>query len=269
MPLLAFDMEIATPVADETDLLASRPGIACAAFIREGDTRPLVLFDPATSPDLFVPATKALAREGATRILDELIAADDRGDTIVTWNGAGFDFRLLADETGRHADCARLARHSVDMMFQILCERGHPLALDTALGGMGLPSKVHTVTLADGRTVEVDGRLAPQLWQAGEHEAVMIYCGGDVAGTLALALACRDRKRLTWISRAGKTNHMKLGPRWLTVDECLALPRPDTSWMTNPLRPEDVVAWMTTGVSGGEPTREVSGGEPGNGRLFG
>ena len=268
MPYLAFDMEIATPVADEADLLASRPGIACAAFIREGDTRPLVIFDPATSADMFVPATKALTQEGATRILEELIAADDRGDTILTWNGAGFDFRLLADETGRHADCARLARHSVDMMFQVLCDRGHPLALDTALAGMGLPSKIHTVTLADGRTVEVDGRLAPQLWQAGEHEAVMIYCGGDVAGTLALALACRDRKRLTWISRAGKTNHMKLGARWLTVEECLALPKPDTSWMTNPLRPEDVVSWMTKNASRSEPTRAVSGSEPGSGRLF-
>ena len=250
MPLLAFDMEIATPVADSGDLLASKPGISCAAFIREGDTRPLVLFDPAKTPDLFVPETKALTQEGATRILDELSAADDRGDTIVTWNGAGFDFRLLADETGRHADCARLARDSVDMMFQILCDRGHPLALDTALSGMGLPSKIHTVTLADGRVVEVDGRMAPDLWQAGEHEAVMIYCGGDVVGTLALAVACRERKRLTWVSRAGKTNHMKLGTRWLTVEECLALPKPDTSWMTNPLRPEDVVAWMNLDAGG-------------------
>ena len=245
MPLLAFDMEIATPVEGDADLLATRPGIACAAFIREGDTRPLVLFDPAKTPDLFVSATKALTQEGATRILDELMAADDRGDRILTWNGAGFDFQLLADETGRQADCAHLARHSIDMMFQILCERGHPLALDTALAGMGLPSKIHTVTLADGRVVEVDGRLAPNLWQAGEHEAVMIYCGGDVAGTLALALACRKQRRLSWVSRAGRTNHMPLANGWLTVEACLALPKPDTSWMTNPMRPEDVVAWMT------------------------
>jgi hypothetical protein len=245
MPYLAFDMEIAMPVADDRDLLARKPGIACAAFIREGDTRPLVIFNPRTSPELFVPATKALTEEGATRVLEELCAADDRGDTIVTWNGASFDFRLLADETGRHEDCVRLARQSVDMMFQILCEKGHPLALDAALSGMGLPSKIHAVTLPGGRVVEVDGRLAPELWQAGEYEAVMTYCGGDVAGTLALALACRERKRLTWISRAGKTNHMPLSGRWKTVEECLALPLPDTSWMKEPMRREDVLAWMT------------------------
>jgi hypothetical protein len=245
MPLIAFDMEIARPVPDDRDILRFRPGIACAAFIREGDMRPLVIFSPASSPDLFVPQTKALTQEGATRILDELIAADDRGDTIVTWNGAAFDFRLLADETGRHADCVRLARHSVDMMFQILCERGHPLALDSALSGMGLQSKIHEVTLPDGRMVGVDGGLAPVLWQAGEYEAVMTYCGGDVAGTLALAIACREKRRLTWISRAGRPNHLPLGGRWKTVEECLALPKPDTSWMTDPMRPEDAVAWMT------------------------
>jgi hypothetical protein len=38
---------------------------------------------------------------------------------------------------------------------------------------------------------------------------------------------------------------MPLANGWLTVEACLALPKPDTSWMTNPMRPEDVVAWMT------------------------
>ena len=268
MAFVAFDVEIAKPVPEGPDILVHRPGIACAALAREGSGPASILFDPDVSPEMFDPATKTMTREGALRILGALEEAVGRGDRVVTWNGAGFDFRLLADETGRHADCARLARHSVDMMFQILCDRGHPLALDTALAGMGLPSKIHTVTLADGRVVEVDGRMAPDLWQAGEHEAVMIYCGGDVAGTLALALACRDRKRLTWISRAGKTNHMKLGARWLTVEECLALPKPDTSWMTNPLRPEDVVGWMTKDASRSEPTRAAGGSEPGSGRLF-
>jgi len=106
------------------------------------------------------------------------------------------------------------------------------------------------VTLADGRTVDVDGRMAPDRWQAGEHETAMTYCGVAVVGTLALAVACGERKRLTWVGRAGKTNHMTLGARWLTVKECLAMPRPDTSWMTNPLRPEDVVAWMNIDAGG-------------------
>jgi len=245
MPFLAFDMEIAQPVPDG-DLLAQRPGIACAAFMREGDAQPVVLFDPADAPQWFDPATHAMTRAGATQVMDTLTAAVGRGDTIVTWNGAGFDFRLLADETGRHADCAHLARTSVDMMFQVLCDRGHPLALDTALRGMELASKIRSVTLTDGRTLVIDGAAAPRLWQQGEYRAVMIYCGGDVMGTLALAVECQRRRQLSWISQRGRPSQMLLSSGWLTVDECLSLPRPDTSWMTNPIQREDVLQWMTT-----------------------
>ena len=245
MPFLAFDMEIAQPVPDGGDLLAHRPGIACAGLMREGDARPVVLFDPADTPQWFDPATHAMTRAGATQVLDTLTAAVGRGDTIVTWNGAGFDFRLLADETGRHADCAQLARKSVDMMFQVLCDRGHPLALDTALRGMELASKLHSVTLTDGRTLEIDGAAAPRLWQQGEFRTVMAYCGGDVMGTLALAIECQRRQRLSWTSQRGRPSQMLLSSGWLTVDQCLSLPRPDTSWMTNPVRREDVLQWMT------------------------
>jgi hypothetical protein len=224
MSFVAFDMEIATPVPDGTDLLLHRPGIACAALAREGDAQPLG-------------------------------AAVDRGETIVTWNGAGFDFRLLADETGRHSDCTRLALNSVDMMFQVLCDRGHPLALDSALRGMELPSKVHEVTLGDGQRVHIDGVDAPRLWQEGEYRAVMDYCAGDVSRTLALAVACQQRQRLAWFSQRGRRNELRVGPRWLTVKECLALPVPDTSWMDRPILREGVVAWMGHAGIGDTPPR--------------
>jgi hypothetical protein len=242
--LLAFDMEIATPVPDGGNLLEHRPGIACAGFAREGDPQPLVVFDPAVVPELFDERTKALITAGALEILDMLTAAARDGDTIITWNGAGFDFALLADQTGRRQECAILARASVDMMFQVLCERGHPLSLDAALRGMALPTKVHTVKAADGREIPIDGRAAPSLWQDGEYRGVMEYCGGDVQGTLALALACQARGRLTWISRAGQPKHLPLTHGWLTVEQCLSLPLPDTSWMSDPVRRESVVEWM-------------------------
>jgi hypothetical protein len=243
MSFLAFDMEIAKPVPDGADLLAHRPGIACAALATEGETEPVVMFDPAAMPDLFDPATKTMTQAGATRVLLALDAAVGRGDTIVTWNGAGFDFRLLADETGRHSDCVRLALDSVDMMFQVLCDRGHPLALDSALRGAGLPSKVDQVTLRNGQIVHIDGADAPRFWQEEEFAAVMEYCAADAERTLALAVACQQSRRLAWISQRGRRNEMNLGPRWLTVRQCLALPLPDTSWMTRPIARQDVLKW--------------------------
>ena len=245
MSFLAFDMEIAKPVPDGGDLLAHRPGIACAALATEGETETVVMFDPAAMPDLFDAATKVMTQAGATRVLHALDAAVGRGHTLVTWNGAGFDFRLLADETGRHADCARLALESVDMMFQVLCERGHPLSLDSALKGASLPAKVGQVTLANGQVVQINGADAPRYWQEGEYAAVMHYCAADAKRTLDLAVACQRSRRLAWISQKGRPNDMYLRTGWLTVEQCLALPLPDTSWMTRPIAREDVLKWTT------------------------
>lgn len=245
MAFVAFDVEIAKPVPDGPDLLAHRPGIACAAIAREGEERAQVLFDPSESPDVFDPATMALTRDGALRVLDALDEAVGRGDTLVTWNGAGFDFRLLADETGRHADCVRLVMASVDMMFQVLCERGHPLSLDAALKGGGLRPKLEQVTLRSGESVHISGAEAPQYWQAAEYGAVAAYCAADAERTAELAAACQRSRQLAWVSQKGRPNQVYLRSGWLTVEQCLALPLPDTSWMTKPMRREDVLAWTS------------------------
>ncbi len=243
MAFVAFDVEIAKPVPDGPDILVHRPGIACAAIAREGEERASILFDPAESPELFDPATKALTRDGSLRILAALEAAAGRGDTLVTWNGAGFDFRLLADETGRHAECVRLVMASVDMMFQVLCDRGHPLSLDAALKGAGLPPKMAEVTLRGGTRVSITGAEAPVYWQAGEYAAVADYCAADAERTAALAAACQRSRQLAWVSQKGRPNQVYLRSGWLTVEQCLSLPLPDTSWMTKPMRREDVLAW--------------------------
>jgi hypothetical protein len=44
--------------------------------------------------------------------------------TIVTWNGTGFDFDILAEESGMLAECKGLAVNHVDMMFHVLCRLG-------------------------------------------------------------------------------------------------------------------------------------------------
>jgi hypothetical protein len=243
MAFVAFDVEIAKPVPEGADILVHRPGIACAALARESGDQTSILFDPSASPELFDGQTRTMTRDGALRILAALEEAEGRGDTLVTWNGAGFDFRLLADETGRHADCVRLAMASVDMMFQVLCERGHPLSLDAALKGAGLPPKMDQVTLRSGDAVRISGAEAPQYWQAGEYGAVAAYCAADAERTAALAAACQRSRRLAWTSQKGRPNEIYLRTGWLTVEQCLALPLPDTSWMTKPMRREDVLAW--------------------------
>jgi hypothetical protein len=134
---------------------------------------------------------------------------------------------------------------SVDMMFQVLCERGHPLSLDAALKGAGLPPKMDRVTLRSGESVQISGIEAPRFWQAGEYAAVAAYCAADAERTAALAAACQVSRRLGWTSQKGRPNEISLRTGWLTVEQCLALPVPDTSWMTRPMSRGDVLGWTT------------------------
>lgn len=247
MRLAAFDLEIATELPDDDrDWWTHGPlGISCAGLMREGaDTEPVVMFDPEAEPNLFDPATRRLTREGAVSLVDALSDAVRRGFTIATWNGLGFDFRLLALETGLVARCSELAWSSIDMMFQVVCVNGYMLALDKALAGMGLQSKIHAVKMNDGREAPISGREAPRLWQAGEYRAVMEYCGGDVRQTLALARECGNRRLLTWTSQRGKPARMSLPNGWLTVQQCLMVPEPDTSWMRDPVTRKRFTSWL-------------------------
>jgi hypothetical protein len=249
----AFDLEIATELPDDDrEWWRQGPlGISCAGLMREGsDPEPVVMFDPDASPQLFDQATKGLTREGATLLVEALSEAVRRGFTIVTWNGLGFDFRLLAIETGLVARCSELAWNSVDMMFQVVCVNGYMLALDRALAGMGLQSKIHAVRMKDGREAPISGRDAPRLWQAGEYRAVMEYCAGDVRQTLALARECDLRRLLTWTSQRGKPARMDLRSGWLTVRQCLALPEPDTSWMRDPVTRTRFTSWLEIPAGG-------------------
>ena len=247
MAFVAFDIEIAKDIPDEErDWMALAPlGIACVALMRHGESEPLLRFNPRQHQDYYEPTTSAMNRQALDLVIDELVALADRGDTLVTWNGTSFDFQVLALESGRRKDCARLALASIDMMFWLVCQRGHPLALDTALAGMGLGSKLHEVELAGGGKTVINGKEAPRLWRAGEFEAVLTYCGGDVRRTLELSLECQRQQKLRWISRRGAQSIVPLGTRWPTVRECLELPVPDTSWMTNPLDRRTFVNWMS------------------------
>ena len=170
---------------------------------------------------------------GAVRVvrrLEELVAA---GGTLVTWNGAGFDLAVLAQASGLRPECVRLALTGVDMMFQVLATKGWPIKLAVALEGMGLPGKTG------------DGREAVSLWCEGRHQEVLDYCAADAARTLQLAVAAQG-ERLRWTSGKGTPQSLSLAGGWLTVEQCLQLPEPDTSWMDQPLRRSDLLAWCST-----------------------
>lgn len=156
------------------------------------------------------------------------------GHTIVTWNGTGFDFDILAEESGMIAECKGLALHHVDMMFHILCRLGYGVRLDGAAKGMGLA----------GKPEGMNGSLAPKLWAEGQRQEVLQYVAQDVRTTAELATACEARGRLHWIARSGNRRTMPLPNGWLSVEQAEMLPFPDTSWMADPWSREKFTAWL-------------------------
>ena len=229
---LAFDIETARVLPeDESDLKSHRPlGIACAATLL-ADSKELRLWHG--GQDRSNPGDRLSQDEAAdlVRYLEDQVA---QGYTILTWNGLGFDFDILAEESTLLENCRELATSHVDIMFHIVCQRGFGVSLDAAARGMEVT----------GKPEGMDGSRAPVLWAEGKREEVLRYVAQDVRTTMDLAVACESFKALRWVARSGKLRTMRLLDGWLTVDEALALPVPNTSWMDSPWTREDFTGWM-------------------------
>ena len=178
--------------------------------------------------------TERMTRAQAGQLVDHLQAAVRSGLTLLTWNGLGFDFDILAEESGRLADCAALAMAHVDMMFNLFCLRGHGLALDKAAQGMGLPGKLPGMS----------GELAPLYWKDGKQGIVLDYVAQDVRTTLDVADAVEARRALRWISMTGNEQFLRMPEGWLTVERALKLPLPITTRMRNPWTRAKFTGWL-------------------------
>jgi len=159
-----------------------------------------------------------MSREEAAGLVDYLATQVENGYTILTWNGMGFDFDVLAEESGMLAECGKLALDHVDMMFHVICRLGYGVRLDGAAKGMGL----------EGKPEEMDRAKAPILWAEGKRNEVLRYVAQDVRTTLDVATASEANRALRWIAHSGNRRTMRLPKGWLTVEEAQELPEPYT-----------------------------------------
>lgn len=229
---LAFDIETAKVLPDnESDWNSHRPlGISCAATLL-GDGDEAILWHGGANPT--TPADR-LSQQEVAGLVEYLATQAAQGYTIVTWNGVGFDFDILAEESGMPEECKRLAVTHVDMMFHVLCQLGYCVGLNAAAKGMGLPGK------SEGMT----GAAAPVLWAEGKRQEVLQYVVQDVRTTMEIATACEVCGAMRWIARSGMRRSMALPRGWLSVEEAAKLPQPDTSWMSEPWPRSKFTGWM-------------------------
>jgi RNase_H superfamily len=229
---LAFDLETSKDVPGEDfNWRPHRPlGISCAATIAS-DSSELRLWHGKTKDGL--PAER-MSRGDAKELVEYLSKMAADGFTILTWNGLGFDFDILAEESAEPKRCQECAVAHVDMMFHIVCSLGYPVALDKAAQGMGLP----------GKPAGMSGIKAPKLWAEGCYKEVLDYVAQDVRTAMQVAQTAEQRSKFEWITGKGKKSAMALPKGWLTVREALKLPEPDTSWMSKPLTRGHFTGWI-------------------------
>ena len=229
--MLAFDIEIAKELPDDLDdFKANRPlGISCAAALTgEGDSTEW--YGGKRDGKYAEKMTETEVIEMVNALWDMVQA----GHQIYTWNGLGFDFDILFEESGGDERCKLMARSHVDMMFHFFCIKGYAISLDKAARGMGL----------EGKTEGMDGALAPKMWQQGKFAQILDYVAQDVRVTLSLARQCDLEKQVRWMSNRGRSQVCPLPVGWLPVDQVLKLPEPDTSWMSTPWPRSKFTGWL-------------------------
>ncbi len=244
MRLASFDIEVAkVGINKDKPFLEQGPlGISIAAVAFEPH-------DSGVKPHVATwessPGIAAMSTYEAQIVVRELMDAVARGYTILTWNGAAFDFAVLAEESAMYNECARLAMGHIDMMQMVVHKLYYYLGLDKAMIGAGLPSKLHRVTLNDGTILEdMSGAKAPELWAAGERDAVRAYITQDVIGPLALARQIDKSGVIRWTSNRGKPMRETVG-MLATVAQLLRAPRPPYGgFPANPASTLQACSWM-------------------------
>ena len=230
---IALDIETSTPFPQNVDWRTHRPlGVACAVMDSPGWRTPQVWHS--WNPDGTI--AERMTRKDLQRLVRALQynTRPERGQTIATWNGAGFDFDVLAEESGLKDECRNIALSHVDLMLHIMVHTGYPVSLAAAADGMGLPGK------SDG----MSGEIAAALWQENDRDKVVQYCAQDSRTTLEAANAAEQMGEIRWTSRSGRAMSLPMDPGWLTVREAIGIPEPDTSWMSGPILRSTFTGWL-------------------------
>jgi len=226
-----FDIETAKILPEDFgDLHDHRPlGISCAALWCDDKDKAEVFYSKDSNDD----TTEKMSGQDLSSFVDCLLDKVKQGYTIVTHNGLGFDFDILAEESGRFDDCRELALKHIDMMFHFFCGKGFVIGLNAAAKSIGV-----------SKPEDIDGSVAPKMWKDGNHQKVLDYVAQDCRLTLDVALSSEKNKKITWITRKGSTAYFSLPNGWLPVNEAMDLPLPDTSWMDNAWERSKFTAWL-------------------------
>jgi hypothetical protein len=160
------------------------------------------------------------------------------GATIVSWNGASFDFRVLSNVFTRNDkhDLARrtclLCHQHSDVMYAFFAHRGFYVGLEKTSLGM-----FHKEAVIEYKSMK--GSDAVTAWMSGSgnrQREVLRYVLGDTWLLLKVAQQIDKVKTLYWITASGNRSAWLLPRAFssvcrMSVVSCSQVALPDTSWM--------------------------------------
>lgn len=171
-----------------------------------------------------------------------------QGVVPVTFNGLGFDFRLLHYLVSPEVQplVVEVALSHLDICYQVLRERGFMLGMQAITKGLGL----------EGKLEGMDGLKAIDMWAKGTDEdrrRVLEYVAQDARMTWEAHEKLVKQRKVFWTTKQG-TQSMRLWVPFvavrrslLVVWETLVRPDPNTNWMTEPWDYKKCYDW--TGVT--------------------
>ncbi len=228
MKFIAFDLEGAL-IEDKSENTQVYGGISVIATAdANGQAR---VWYSQTSQGKPLPY---LTAEDAQLFLVFLSSKMNAGYHIVSWNGAGYDFRVLAQVSHKYELCQQLALDHFDPMLQFLCLYQFPVGLDATARAMKTGAKTEGIYGAD----------APTLWQQHQYEKVITYVKNDALITLQTVEAIVKRKHIKWFKKKGGVSFRRM-PQLLTVRESLQLPYEEPLFWAHPLTPQKLTGWLT------------------------
>ena len=257
--IVGFDLEIARPFPEDGWDRESSLGISCAATYGL-DPNDIRVYHPSLNNGAYADEMNP---ERVRAMIDELVRISGE-KYIVTWNGMGFDFLVLAIESRDFKykqKVANLALGHIDPFFSMFCDKGY---------GIGL-QKMSEALNVRGKLEGMHGSLAPYMWTGNEtgvipemameiekfnvdpgsmeaQEICLDYVKQDARATYDIYQGLFDVGSVYWKTRKGTMSRYPWTPkrvndRLYTCAESLKTREPNTSWMDEPRSRSEYMGW--------------------------
>lgn len=228
--LLSFDIEISDifelKPRENIDKYAPFHISVASTAIYKGEERVWYSVDKSGKPLLRISKTEA------NDLLDFLKKKQNDGYYICAWNGLQFDLQWIGYNAENMQLASEIALNMYDPMFQFFNQRGFPVSLASVAKAMDIK-----------QTKLMNGADAPKEWCAGNYQKVMDYVLGDSQITNLIIKEIVKRKEIAWVTQRGDIRTEPI-QRLMNVEEILRKPKPDQSWMDDPIPRENFYKWF-------------------------